>query len=99
MEPLDRLRRREWFTAPDDLVFAGVLGGHLDGSARRKRFCTALDRAGLAAMRAKPEPITLHDLRHTCGTLAGQALPLSDVKAYTGHADVQTTMIYVHPRA
>jgi integrase len=47
-------------------------------------------------MRAKSEPITFHDLRHTFGTLAVQAFPLSDVKAYMGHADVQTTMIYVH---
>jgi integrase len=68
-------------------VFAGVLGSHLDGSALRKRFYTALGRAGLAAMRAKPD---------TFGTLAVQAFPLSDVKAYMGHADVQTTMIYVH---
>jgi integrase len=30
------------------------------------------------------------------GTLAVQAFPLSDVKAYMGHADIQTTMIYVH---
>jgi hypothetical protein len=25
-----------------------------------------------------------------------QAFPLSDVKAYMGHADIQTTMVYVH---
>jgi len=37
-----------------------------------------------------------HDLRHSLGTLAVQAFPLSDVQAYLGHADVQTTMIYVH---
>jgi integrase len=96
MEPLDRLSRRGLFTAPDDLVFAGVLGSHLDGSALRKRFYSALDRAGLGEMRAKSEPVTFHDLRHTFGTLAVQAFPLSDVKAYMGHADIQTTMIYVH---
>lgn len=28
--------------------------------------------------------------------LAVQVFPLSDVKAYMGHADIQTTMIYVH---
>ena len=28
-----------------------------------------------------------------CGV---QAFPLSDVKAYMGHADISTTMIYVH---
>ena len=71
-------------------------GRYLDGSALRKRFYTALARAGLGAMRTKPEPITFHDLRHTFGTLAVQAFPLSDVKAYMGHADIQTTMIYVH---
>ena len=25
-----------------------------------------------------------------------QAFPLSDVKAYMGHADISTTMVYVH---
>jgi integrase len=37
-----------------------------------------------------------HDLRHTFGTLAVQAFPLSDVQAFMGHADIATTMIYVH---
>jgi integrase len=96
MEPLDRLSRRERSTGPDDLVFASNIGGHLDGSALRKRFYIALERAGLGDLRAKPEPITFHDLRHTFGTLAVQAFPLSDVRAYMGHSDIQTTMIYVH---
>ena len=38
----------------------------------------------------------LHDLRHTFGTLAVQAFPLSDVQADMGHASITTTMIYVH---
>jgi integrase len=37
-----------------------------------------------------------HDLRHTFGTLAVQEFALSDVKAYMGHADITTTMIYVN---
>jgi Phage integrase family len=49
----------------------------------------ALGRAGLKRLR-------FHDLRHTFGTLAVQAFPLSDVKAYMGHADISTTMVYVH---
>jgi fructose/tagatose bisphosphate aldolase len=46
----------------------------------------ALDAAELPRMR-------FHDLRHTFGTLAVQAFPLTDVKAFMGHADIQTTMI------
>ena len=34
--------------------------------------------------------------RPGCGQRGGQAFPLSDVQAYMGHADVATTMIYVH---
>jgi integrase len=33
---------------------------------------------------------------HSFGTLAVQVFPLTDVKAYMGHADIATTMIYVH---
>jgi Phage integrase family len=40
--------------------------------------------------------LQLHDLRHTFGTLAVRTYPLSDVRAYMGHADIATTMIYVH---
>ena len=52
--------------------------------AERRRF-----RAGLEALR-------FHDLRHTFGTLAVRVFPLTDVKALMGHADIQTTMLYVH---
>jgi len=96
MAQLDGLTRRQRFTDPDDLVFVNPIGAHIDGSALRKRFYAALDRAGLAELRRKPDPITFHDLRHTFGTLAVQAFALSDVKAYMGHSDIQTTMIYVH---
>jgi len=41
-------------------------------------------------------PQRTHGSSYTFGTLAVQAFPLSDVKAYMGHADIQTTMIYVH---
>jgi hypothetical protein len=39
---------------------------------------------------------TFHDLRHTFGSLAVQVWPLTDVRAYMGHADIQTTMRYSH---
>jgi integrase len=94
--PLDGLSRRSHFTGNDDLVFATAIGKPLDDSALRKRFYEALDAAELGELRRKPDPLVFHDLRHTFGTLAVQAFPLSDVKAYMGHADIQTTMIYVH---
>jgi len=40
--------------------------------------------------------IKFHGLRHSFGTLAVQAFPLSDVGTWMGHADIQTTMRYVH---
>jgi len=87
--PLFSLRLRERFTDDDDLVFVNDLGNPFEESAMRRRFYKALDAAGLPRIR-------FHDLRHTFGTLAVQALPLTDVMAYMGHADVQTTMIYIH---
>jgi len=86
---LDELSRREHFTGDEDLVFCNQVGGHFEDSALRRRFYAARERAGL-------KPIRFHDLRHTFGTLAVQVFPLSDVKAYMGHADIATTMIYVH---
>ena len=49
-----------------------------------------------SATSGQADPIVFHDLRHTFGTLAVEAWPLHDVQAYMGHADIQTTMIYVH---
>ena len=86
---LDGLSRREHFIDPDDLVFIGEAGGYFDESALRRRLRIALDQAKL-------KPMRFHDRRHTFGTIAVQAFPLSDVRAYMGHADIATTMIYVH---
>lgn len=86
---LERLSRRDVFTGPDDLVFGSPTGAHLEDSALRRRYYKALQAAGIDHLR-------FHDLRHTFGTLAVQEFPLSDVKAYMGHADIATTMIYVH---
>ena len=37
-----------------------------------------------------------HDLRHSFGTMAARVAPLNDVKAWFGHADIATTMVYLH---
>jgi len=86
---LDTLSRRGEFTADDDRVFGDETGAVLSQDALRPRYRRALERAGL-------KPLRFHDLRHTFGTLAVQAFPLSDVKAYMGHANIETTMLYVH---
>jgi integrase len=86
---LDQLSRREWFIGENDLVLCNDVGDHFDDSALRRRFYAARSAAGLKRIR-------FHDLRHTFGTLAVQVFPLSDVKAFMGHADIATTMIYVH---
>ncbi|MBA2298441.1 MAG: site-specific integrase, partial [Actinobacteria bacterium] len=87
--PLSALRRRAVLTAAGDRVFLRGDGGFIDDSAVRRRFHQAVAAAGLPRLR-------FHDLRHSFGTIAVQAFPLSDVAAYMGHADISTTMIYVH---
>ena len=93
---LDELSRRGHLTRPDDLVFVGVSGGHLDYHTTRGEFYAALAGAGLGHLRDKQEPFTFHDLRHTYGTLAVQIYPISDVQVYMGHEKIETTMRYVH---
>lgn len=93
---LDGLSLREHFTEPGDLVFCAEGGDMLDDGAIRDAFYAALKAAKLGAKREGENPIVFHDLRHTFGTLAVEAWPLHDVQAYMGHADIQTTMIYVH---
>jgi integrase len=68
----------------------------VDGKDLRDAFYNALEAAGLGRLREQETPIVFHDLRHTFGTLAVRVFPLSDVKEMMGHADLQTTMRYVH---
>jgi len=93
-EALARLSGRERFTAEDDLVFPSAAGEHLDGSALRRRFKATLARAGL-------HPLRFHDLRHTFGTRMIATADIRRVQEWMGHAEVQTTMKYLHyaPRA
>ena len=91
---LAQLARREHWIGDDDLVFAGEAGAHLDGSALRRRYKAAMARAGL-------RPLRFHDLRHTFGTRMIAKADIRRVQEWMGHADIQTTMRYLHyaPRA
>src|SRR5437764_12614844 len=86
---LARLGGRKQFTGDDDFVFAGEVGLPLDGDALSSRYRDALARAGL-------RPLRFHDIRHTFGTrLIGKA-DIRRVQEWMGHADIQTTMKYLH---
>jgi integrase len=86
---LAQLADRELFTADDDLVFPGETGEFLDGSALRRRYKAALKRAGL-------RPLRFHDLRHTFGTRMIAKADIRRVQEWMGHANIQTTMRYLH---
>jgi integrase len=74
---LDTLSRRGVLTEPGDLVFIGPTGGVVDDSKLRRRYYAALERAKL-------QRLNFHSLRHTFGTVAVQAFPLTDVKRVRG---------------
>jgi integrase len=91
---LSRLRGRSDCVGPDDLVFPGVAGNHLDHSALRRRYTRAREKAGLRSLR-------FHDLRHTFGTYAIRTVDPRELQEWMGHADFATTEIYLSykPRA
>lgn len=41
-------------------------------------------------------PLRFHDLRHTFGSLAINKASIIQVQAWLGHADIDTTMRYLH---
>ncbi len=88
-EVLAKLGQREHFTSDDDLVFISDCGSYLDGSALRRRYDAALKRAGLRQLR-------FHDLRHVFGTRMITRADIRRVQEWMGHADIQTTMKYLH---
>ncbi len=75
-----------------DLVFPGEGAEFLDGSALRRRYLLARKAAGV-------RPLRFHDLRHTFGSLAINRASIVQVQAWMGHADVKTTMRYLHHRS
>jgi integrase len=83
------LRKREFFTSDDDLVFANVVGDILDYDAMYRRYKRAQERASV-------RPLRFHDLRHSFGTMAVRAFAITDVQTWMGHADITTTRKYIH---
>jgi integrase len=81
-------QRSDW-VGDDDLVFVGDTGGYVDGSALRRRYKSALSTAAL-------RPLRFHDLRHTFGTRMIGLADIRRVQEWMGHANIQTTMRYLH---
>jgi integrase len=97
---LDGLSRRARFTGPADYVFASVTGGKLYDGDMRDGLYAALEAAGIERDRGTGKLFVFHDLRHPFGTLAVQAFPLSDVRAYMGHAaSTQRCFTCITPRS
>ena len=91
-QALARLLQRDHFTSDDDIVFPNDVGRWLDGSALRRRYKAAQERAGL-------RPLRFHDLRHTFGTNArASAESDRELQEWMGHADARTTARYTHYR-
>ena len=86
---LARLGQRERFTREDDFVFSGESGMPLNPDALSSRYERALVTAGLRRLR-------FHDLRHTFGTRMIREADIRRVQEWMGHADIQTTMKYLH---
>ena len=73
------------------LVFPAATGSLFNPSNLRNRsFVRIKTRSGVR------EDLRFHDLRHTFGTRAISKASILQVKEWMGHADVQTTMQYLH---
>jgi integrase len=86
---LAKLSQRRHHTGDDDLVFCDHHGQPLAVKDLRDGY-----RAALAA--AELRPLRFHDLRHTFGTVMIAKADIRRVQEWMGHADVQTTMRYLH---
>jgi integrase len=86
---LERHFQRSHYQADDDLVFSHPdTGNPYDASKLRRRFKSAVRRAGVREVR-------FHDLRHTFGTrMAGVGAPMRTLQEWMGHADLTTTLRY-----
>ena len=73
-------------------VFAGTVGGHLDASTLRRRYVAAVKRADL-------RQLPFHSLRHYFGSMAVNRASLVQVQSWMGHAHIQTTARYLHPKS
>ena len=78
-------------TDPDGWLFpAGTKSGHIEPSSLAKQHAKALEASGVASFE-------LYALRHTCRTRWAKWMDPFIFHRVAGHADMKTTMRYVHP--
>ncbi len=89
-EALERLHAR---ISPRPTIWCSATGaGARSTRARSSRGSSARDAVGL-------RPLRFHDLRRTYGSLlATGGVPVTEIQAAMGHADLQTTAPYLHAR-
>jgi integrase len=66
--------------------------GHLDADVLRRRYVSAVERAGL-------RPLPFHSLRHHFGSMAVNRASLVHVQSGMGHSHIQTTARYLHAKS
>ncbi|HEX8105693.1 MAG TPA: tyrosine-type recombinase/integrase, partial [Solirubrobacteraceae bacterium] len=94
-QALARLGQRDAFTSPNDLVFVGNEGGHIDGSALTRRYKRARDF--VRADDPGVPKLRWHDLRHTFGSLCAAAgVDVVSIQSWMGHSSLRTTQRYMH---
>lgn len=78
-------------TAPDGWLFsAPTRSGHIEPSSLSKQHAKAIKASGVS-------PFELYVLRHTCLTRWAKWMDPFTFHRVAGHADMKTTMRYVHP--
>src|ERR1041384_8204952 len=93
--PLDPLARAPFLSlcAPTKGLLFTRAGQSIPLSTASNAFRAAAERAGLKGLHP-------HSLRHTFGTRLGEAgASPYEIARLMGHANIQTSMIYVHPSA
>ncbi len=85
------LADRERSTGDEDLIFPGITGAPQDGNSLRKRYKKALAAAGCGRCAST-----------TCVTRSARSrsrrAEVPAVQVWMGHANIQTTMRYIHYR-
>jgi integrase len=88
-DALGHLQIRAAYVSPNQRVFVGRDGAHVDTGALGRRFASAQKAAGIAP------PRELRQMRNTFGTVcAAEGLPLRTIQQWMGHASITTTEIY-----